>query len=87
MKQMDEFEAAGFDEGICEKMREVCIETGIHPERLIALAREFPSELHGLSEYAQLETAWEKFKQALWDEFEKTKIHRLCVRVIERFRK
>ncbi len=91
---MDEFELAGFDAETCEKLRKISQESGIEPERLICVIRYGEAEQHTLSEYATIGTAWEEFKQALWDVFEKSRIGKIMIWLadrlnawLERFRK
>lgn len=82
---MDEFELAGFDEETCEQLRKIVDDTGIEPERLICVARQYQTDpLEPLDEYAQLGIAWDVFKQTLWDEFKKSKIGKFVIRLADK---
>lgn len=91
---MDEFELAGFDEEACEQLRKISADSGIEPERLICVARQYQDDPHLLSEYTQLAIVWDISKQKLWDEFINSKIGKFMIRLadklaawLERFRK
>ncbi len=81
---MDEFELAGFDEEACEQLRKITEETGIDPERLICIARQYQTDPHPLSEYAQAGIAWDIFLQTLWDEFTKSKMGKFMIRLADK---
>ena len=83
---MDEFDLAGFDEETCEQLRKISADSGIEPERLICIARQYQADpLESLDEYAQLGFAWDVFKQTLWDEFKKSKIRKFMIRLADKF--
>lgn len=80
---MDEFEAAGFDEETCEQLRKISFESGIEPERLICVIKQGEDPQY-LSEYTRLRIAWNVFKQAMWDEFTKSKIGKFMIRLADK---
>lgn len=81
---MDEFELAGFDEETCKQLRKISFESGIEPERLICIARQYQTDPLPLSEYARLGIAWDVFKLKLGDEFKKSKIGKFIIRLADR---
>lgn len=81
---MDEFELAGFNEETCERLRKISAESGIDPYTLIRFVNHNRTDTHTLSEYATSGTAWEEFKQALWDAFEKSRIGKFMIRLADK---
>lgn len=81
---MDEFELAGFDEETCEQLRKISEESGVEPDRLICIARQYQPEPPGLGDYARLGIAWDVFKQSMWDEFIKSKLGKFMIRIADK---
>ena len=44
LRELDEFEAAGFSEDICRECRKIQMECGISSESLLALLRKFDNQ-------------------------------------------
>lgn len=82
--KLDEFELAGFDEETCEQLRKISAESGIAPESLIDLARQYQTDQHTLTEYAKVGIAWDICKQKLKDEFIKSKIGKFMIRLADK---
>lgn len=80
--EMDEFQAAGFDEEVCEHLRKLCQETGIEPENLIRCV-SYQEDFY-CSDTWKLKVAWWKFKCDLWNEFENSKIGKLFIRLADK---
>ena len=71
---MDKFEAAGFDEETCEQLQKISFESGIDPYTLINFVQQNRTDTQLLSEMEQFTSAWYRFKKAMWNEFESSKV-------------
>ena len=85
---MDEFERAGLDEETCERLRKISEESGIAPESLLSVLREYkttpPEWLADQTPYECFEEAWNDFKQAMWEEFTDSRFGRFMIRLADK---
>lgn len=85
---MDEFERAGLDEEICEKLRKISAESGVSPESLICVLREYktvpPEWLDEQEPYTRFAEVWNYFKQVMWEEFTCSRFGRFMIRLADK---
>ena len=88
VKMMDEFELAGFDKETCEQLRKISEESGISPEIIIGVLREYksspPEWLDDQDPYTRFAEVWNDFKKAMWEEFTDSRFGRFMIRIADK---